>query len=412
MHYREASRLLRWSVAVAILSGGATFAQKGAASSGASSNVGKPSPTPTTTPTPIPTTQTPTGASAPIFISGQVQMDDGSPVSTNTRIERVCGSTVRLETHTDGEGKFAFQIGASTAVDIDASSDVSMPGATGSRAGLSPDSVSQGSPISGVNPNSLLGCELRATLAGYHSDLVDLSMRKPLDDPNVGTIVLHRIGNIEGKTTSFTTLAAPKSARKLYGKSLQLIQKGKLAQAEEDLTKATSEYPQYAVAWEQLGELHFKGGAVEQAQADFRRAIKADSHYVNPYERLGFISASKQNWEDAADTSKRGISLDPVEFPGLFWCNAVANYNLKRLADADKSVRALLKLDTRHYYPQAEKMMGELLIEQGKLQEAKTHLSAYLVLLPNAPDAGGVRQWMQRVDEASAKQPQPAPVRQ
>jgi tetratricopeptide (TPR) repeat protein len=151
--------------------------------------------------------------------------------------------------------------------------------------------------------------------------------------------------------------------------------------------------------------MRVKGARYAEAQTAFQSAIKADPKYVNPYEQLAFVFAHQQKWQDAADASQHAIALDPVEFPGSFWCNAVANFNLNKHADAEKSIRALLKLDTQHRYPGAEKMMGQFLIDQGNVQEAATHIKAYLAEAPNAPDSEGLRRWLGKVDQASAATP-------
>jgi hypothetical protein len=72
--------------------------------------------------------------------------------------------------------------------------------------------------MGGVRERDLFSCELRASLPGFRSDVVSLANRRFMDNPEVGTIVLHRLGNVEGLTISATTMAAPKDAKKAYDK--------------------------------------------------------------------------------------------------------------------------------------------------------------------------------------------------
>src|SRR3954463_11793149 len=44
----------------------------------------------------------------PIFLSGKVQMDDGTPPPESVVVERVCQGYVRPEAHTDSKGHFSF----------------------------------------------------------------------------------------------------------------------------------------------------------------------------------------------------------------------------------------------------------------------------------------------------------------
>ncbi len=69
----------------------------------------------------------------------------------------------------------------------------------------------------GISP--FANCELRASLAGYVSQNLNLTGRTSLDNPDVGTISLHRMGSPQSATTvTATTLKAPKEARKALEK--------------------------------------------------------------------------------------------------------------------------------------------------------------------------------------------------
>src|SRR5439155_10117302 len=110
----------------------------------------------------------------------------------------------------------------------------------------------------------------------------------------------------------------------------------------------------YAQAWYALGQVQQHQGQADAARKAYETSIGADSKFVSPYDQLARLSAEEGKWEDAASYSKQAISLNPVEFPSSLWYNAIANYNLKRPTDAEKSVKDLLKLDTQHRYPDAE----------------------------------------------------------
>src|SRR5438067_1859068 len=53
----------------------------------------------------------PGSSSRPLFFDGRVQFDDGTAISPEVRIERVCGGTPYMQAHTDAHGNFAFQLG-------------------------------------------------------------------------------------------------------------------------------------------------------------------------------------------------------------------------------------------------------------------------------------------------------------
>ncbi len=336
----------------------------------------------------------------PIPLSGKVMFDDGTPPNHEIRIERVCGGNSHFEAYTDSKGRFSFQLNYNpmASVDLDVSDSTTGTGIPGMQPNTGPNSY--GSPLSRSNP--YWNCELRASYPGYRSDEVELASRRSLDESDVGTIVLHRLANIKGSTISLTTALAPKHAQKDYQKGVELAQKDKFEDAEKHLQQATSEYPKFAAAWFALGAVEVKQNKPEEARKAFEAAISADSKYVSPYDQLALLAGEQRKWEESADFSKQAIELNPVEFPSAFWYNAVANYNLRKLDDAQKSATELAKLDTRHHFPQVEHLLAQIYVDKANYQEAAAHLRTYLELVPNANNADALKQDLQKLEQARA----------
>lgn len=334
-----------------------------------------------------------------IFLSGKVMFDDGTPTNSEIRIERVCGINALFQAHTDSKGRFSFQLenNGLEGVDTDPA-----------------DAAGSGYPSRQTNPQNngsgrsssydrYWNCELRAAYPGYRSDVVELSGRRPLDNPDVGTIILHRLANVKGTTISLTTALAPKHAQKDYVKGVQLAEKDKFDEAEEHFLKATDAYPKYALAWFALGQVQQKQNKMEEARKSFQAAAAADSKFVSPYDQLALLAGRDGKWEDAANFSKQVIELNPVEFPSDFWYNAVANYNLKKMDAAEKSAQELLKIDTKHQFPEAESMLAQIYLQKGDTAEAAAHLKAYLALAPNAKNADALKMELLKLEQAKAE---------
>ena len=138
-----------------------------------------------TTTTPSPTT--------PIFLSGRVQMEDGTPPPEGVRIERVCGGATHTEGFTDTNGNFGIQIGS---VENAAYQDASDTGSDGLRSMGGTGAGNSGGFNSGlgtgVADRRLTNCDLRARLGGYRSQSISLTGRRPMDNPDVGVILLHK----------------------------------------------------------------------------------------------------------------------------------------------------------------------------------------------------------------------------
>lgn len=333
------------------------------------------SPTTASTPTSSSTSSTAGNSTRGIFISGQVVMADGSPVPQNVTILRTCNGNPRTVAYADIKGTFTFQWSQQDAAIVPDASE----------AGITGRSVASGGSGSGGGP-SLIGCDLRANLAGYRSDRIDLG-RFSMDSPDVGVIVLHRNGaGKEERTVSATSLMAPKDARKAFERGQLALLKNKPDQAEKDFENAVARYPRYAEAWLSLGKLRLDRQQTERARAAFLKTIEADPKIFQPYLELGLLSADEKKWEDTRSYLEHAIRMEPSNYPVAWYYTALSYYNLKKYDEAEKDVRQAIKLDPRHGMPREQYLLGLLLEHKRDFSGAATELTAYLKLAPAAPD--------------------------
>jgi len=375
-----------------------------------------PTPTPGRTPSPFPTErqqqpqQTYPDMQRPIFLSGRVMLDDGTPPSEPVVIERVCNGVARPEAYTSSKGQFSFQLGQRMGMMADASvgggPDAVMDGGFGGRSSQRTTSV--GGFGSGINEMALMGCEIRAVLPGYRSDVVNLAGRRSLENPDVGTIILHRLGNVEGTTISATSLNAPKDAKKAYQKGMEALKKKKPADAQKRFQKAVDEYPRYAAAWYGLGQAHMAQNNPAEARKCFAASLEADPKYLNPYLSVATIAAGERNWQEVADTTAKLIRLDPVDYPQAYYFNSVANYNLGKTEEAEKSAREAQRLDTHHRYPRVAHLLGVILANRREYNAAAEQMRTFLKFAPDAADASTVRTQLSEIEKLAGPQ-QPAP---
>jgi tetratricopeptide (TPR) repeat protein len=343
--------------------------------------------------------------------------EDGTPPPDSVVIERVCNGRPRPEGYTDSKGRFSFQLGQNSTMMADASYDTAgpglgMPGGGMSRGGTGGGGMGGG--MAGMNRSSmgerdLTGCELRAVLPGYRSEVINLANHRSMDDPNVGTIILHRMGNVEGTTISATSLQAPKDAKKAFDKGKDALKKGKSEDAEKNFQKAVEIYPKYAVAWYELGQLQQNAKNFEEARKSYAQALAADGKYVSPYLQLSLIAAQEKKWEEVVDATNRAVKLDAFDFPQAYFYNSVANYNLRRMDAAEKSAREAQKLDTEHRYPQVNHLLGVILAEKRDYSGAADQMRSYLKFAPGAQDASSVRTQLTELEKLATPTAKAAP---
>src|SRR6266404_756117 len=376
--------------------GGSTGGSTGGGTTGGSTGTGTGTSTTTgRTPTTVPsqTPQLQRDVSRPIFLSGAVLMDDGTPATHGIYIERVCSGRIFREGVTDSTGHFSIQVGRDLMLYQDASTDNSNLSGFGRQSSSSSDPFGSATGLGSSNSdNALIGCELRAAAPGFRSSTIDLSMHRSMDSPEVGPIVLDRMEKVQGTSLSVISAKGPKEAKKAYERGMAAAKKGKDAEAQQEWQKAIEIYPQHAAAWEQLGLLQLKQEHLDEARADMNKALAADPKFVEPYVHLAYVAAQQRNWKETVEFSDKALALDPLDYPQAYFFNAVGNLNLGQLENAEKSARRAKLRDSRHKMPQLDRLIGSILMAKKDYDGAINSLKAYVGAQPNASDANLVRE--------------------
>jgi tetratricopeptide (TPR) repeat protein len=338
-----------------------------------------------------------------VILSGRVVIADGSPPP-----EPVAINTARMG-YTDARGFFSLPLVQTVPV----MQDVSENGDdTYTHRVLTPPLASNiGNQPSGLgNPlSTLVGCNLRGLLAGFRSTSVMIRVRPSTGFTNVGTIVLLR-GDKQGLTVSAPTTNVPKRARKAYEKATAHIKKHKLNKAQAELEHAVKLYPQYAAAWTSLGWLHEQQNLLDQARAAFSQAQLADNHFVAAYVGLASVALREAKWAEAQELSAHAIQLDSTEFPGGFYYNALASFQLGQLDNAEKSALMAERLDTQHSLPQVILLLGSIRAAKKNYAQAAEDLKLYLKVAPTAGNAERVRQRLVELEKLSTSASPSAPM--
>jgi tetratricopeptide (TPR) repeat protein len=343
----------------------------------------------------------------PLFVSGRVALEDGTAPPEPVIIETVCNGMPHGEGYTDTKGYFGIELGSRNNIVQDASeynsaSDMGIP----TPASPGANALTTGS-IPGAAANDperrYMGCDLQAKLVGYRSQQIPLTGRRPLDDPNIGTILLHRMSQGEdGQTISAVSLAAPKDAKKAYEKGMDALKKKKWDEAEKNFEKAVEVYPKYATAWYELGMLQMGQSKPDMASSYFKRALECDSKFLKPYLQMANLHMMAKRWQDLADVTEKTVKLDPFSYPQAYFFNSVANYNLHNFEAAEKSGLEAERLDTRHVFPRVLYLLGLVDIQKKEYEDASKRFKAYLKLEPTADDAATVRSQIEAIDKVTA----------
>jgi len=326
---------------------------------------------------------------ASVFITGKVVVDDGSELPEPAAVQTVCHGQKHTESYTDSRGGFSFEIGH-----------------TNNISGFS-DADAGWNSIAATRARNLQDCDLQGALAGFTSASIPLNSKISQGESNdIGRIVLHRIAQVEGFTISATSAAAPGAARKEFEKGRKEELKSRFDQAQEAFQKAVQIYPRYAVAWCELGRLQQKENDSKAATYSFNQSIAADPQYVTPYRGLAQLSVLTQQWNDLIKITNRMLDLNPINFPDIWFLNALGNYYEKNFENAEKSARRGLHLDAEHQLPKLELLLGVVLLQRHQYGDAAEHLRQFLQLSPTGPESDLARKQLAELQQMdTAKDP-------
>ena len=342
---------------------------------------------------------------APVLLTGRVLLENGSPPPHPAQVLRVCNSIAHSEGFTDAQGYFGIHFGSTATVSQDASEQDRLSPSVTAPVQVLP-SLGDEAGASLTTDKRLLDCELRAVLAGYHSSSVPIKQLHLMDNPDLGVILIRPNGaQGDGAVVTAQSLAVPKAARKLFERAQQEATAGKTDRAKQRLEKAVAIYPDFAAAWCELGKLEVASGGLDSGRASFERALHADPKQVDPYLQLATVALWDRRWQELADLSAKALELDPVDYPQLFLYAAVANYNLHKPETAERNIERAQALDSRHAFPEIERMTGVILAGRKDYSAAVEHLRAYLQLTPNADDAADARSRLAEAEKMTAQVP-------
>jgi len=340
-----------------------------------------------------------------MFLRGRVATQDGALVPHDMLVERVCNNRVRQAVYAAPHGDFSMQLGSRADSFPEASADPASPSYGMARK----DSVD------GISRRELTNCELRASSPGFHSAVINLLGLDTFGGSvDVGVIVVQRATKIEDTTRSATPYKAPKDARKAYEKGLQAERNSKLADARKYLETAVEIYPGFANAWFQLGTVLQKDNQKDAARKAYTQATSLDTRFLPPYLSLASMAYETGNWTEVlnltghildldplnhAAVTTYILDLDPLNYADAYFYNAVANYKLNKIEDAEKSGLKAEHLDLRTHFPQLHLLLAEIFARKNNYALAIAETQTYLALAPHAKDAGQAREQLAKLEK-------------
>ena len=191
-------------------------------------------------------------------------------------------------------------------------------------------------------------------------------------------------------------LSVPDKAHDAFTKGMEAHARGDDREAQDDLEQAVAIYPNYVRAHNNLGVLYLKAGLKIKAFVEFSKAVELDPKFAPGYVNQAKISISDGNFAEAEPELKKAIDADPSSFSAMkLLCET--EFAQKQYAEFLLMARHIHVLTREPEYSDLHLVAADILINQGKKQEAVAEYHMYLDENPASPQAPKVQSLIARL---------------
>ena len=182
----------------------------------------------------------------------------------------------------------------------------------------------------------------------------------------------------------------PPPAVAAYEKALQSAQAGNRKAAIEQLKQAISEYPNFMLAYNELGVQYMKLNDLNKADEALRSALKLSPDGAMPLLNHGIVLALMGKFDSAVTELDHSLKQREQSANGHFYLGQ-ALANLGRFDEAAEHLSRAVELGGDEM-KDAHRFLGIIYLRRGERERGVAELETYLKLSPNARDADQIRQ--------------------
>jgi tetratricopeptide (TPR) repeat protein len=182
----------------------------------------------------------------------------------------------------------------------------------------------------------------------------------------------------------------PKAAQKAFRQGLKSKDDNDLLKALEGFSQAIVLYPEYLRALVERGDIYIAQRKLEEAAADFQRAVKISDHDGPALRGAGYCKLEKREFPAAVELFEKSLSADPNN-ANTHLLLGIANLELDRREPARDALQKALSFDTQPV-PRAHIYLANLYARERQFRQAADELHKYLEAEPMAADASGLKE--------------------
>lgn len=190
----------------------------------------------------------------------------------------------------------------------------------------------------------------------------------------------------------------PPNARASYQRAVQSAQAGDHHGAIEQLQQAITEYPNFMLAYNDLGVQYMKLNDLNKADEALRAAIKISPAAAAPLLNHGIVMALMGKFELAVNDLELSLKQKEQSATGHFYLGQ-ALANLHRFGDAEQHLNRAVALGGDEM-KDAHRFLGIIYLQRGERERAVAELETYLKLAPKAKDADQIREVIRQAQKS------------
>lgn len=181
----------------------------------------------------------------------------------------------------------------------------------------------------------------------------------------------------------------PKSAVEVYEQALASATTGDSDKAISQLQQAVALYPNFPLAFNQLGVEYLKRGQLDKAADALQKALKLSPDAYEPQLNYGIVLLNQMKFSDAEQQLRAALKKNEAQFSPYLYLG-MALVNLKNYQEAETILQKAVTLGgpkaaRAHYF------LGGIYWRARDYSRAATQLEQYLQLEPKAANADKIR---------------------
>ena len=195
----------------------------------------------------------------------------------------------------------------------------------------------------------------------------------------------------------------PKRAQDIFNKALELAKTGDTSAAIQELQSVIAEYPEFMLAYNEMGVLYLKLNELQKADDALQAATKLEPKAFMPKMNRGIVLVTQKRYAEAETLLREVVKVKPDLAVAHYFLGQAVAY-LGNFDEAEKELLKAVELGGDQM-KEAHRLLAIIYSSRGDKKNAITELETYLKLVPTTPDAEQLRKVIQKLKGVDSSTP-------